>query len=97
MEERGMVSVCGLDCGACYCYGELCQGCSQCEGKVFHAPEGRTCAIYACTVHEKGLHHCGECSEAPCGTWMETRDPKYTDEQFAENIKQRMQTLQKGK
>lgn len=37
-----LMSVCGTDCSACYCYGEMCSGCSACEGKVFHAPRFTT-------------------------------------------------------
>ena len=47
------LSVCGTDCSACYCYGNMCIGCNECEGKVFHAPDGQACAIYDCTVHNK--------------------------------------------
>lgn len=87
------ISVCGTDCGSCYCYGEMCSGCNACEGKVFHSPEG--CAIYQCVIHEKGLEHCGKCKELPCGIWKATRDPKYSDEEFEKNIAQRMQMLEK--
>ena len=90
------ISVCGADCGARYCFGKLCKGCNECGGKVFHVPEGQTCAIYECTVHQKGMKHCGECSEAPCEIWMKTRDPKYSDEEFEENIRERMLALKKA-
>lgn len=92
LASRGL-SVCGTDCSACGCYGNLCQGCIACSGRVFHAPEGRACAIYTCVVEEKGLKHCGECGEIPCQIWMSTRDPKYSDEEFAETVKTRVQAL----
>ncbi len=57
-------------------------------------PEGTVCAIYDCTVN-KGLGSCGECSEAPCEIWMKVRDPKFSDEEFAENIEMRIQALKK--
>lgn len=88
------LSVCGTDCKACDCYGNMCMGCNACEGKVFHAPEGGACPIYDCTVNRKGLKHCGECSDAPCEIWMHTRDPKYSDEEFAESVRARMQALE---
>lgn len=91
--KKAALSVCGTDCSACYCYGSMCTGCSECEGKVFHAPEGKACPIYDCSVNQKGLKHCGECSEAPCEIWMRTRDPKYSDEEFAENVKGRVEAL----
>lgn len=91
------LSVCGTDCKACYCYGAMCTGCNACSGKVFHVPEGKACAIYDCVVNEKGLKDCGRCSKAPCSIWMNTRDPKYSDEEFAENIRVRMETLKHEK
>ena len=60
---------------------------------MFHVPEGKACAIYDCTVNNKGMKNCGECSEAPCDIWMKTRDPKYSDEEFAENVRGRIQAL----
>lgn len=89
------LSVCGTDCSACGCFGSMCTGCNACEGKVFHSPEG--CAIYDCTVNGKGFRHCGECEAAPCEIWMKTRDPKYSDEEFAENVRMRMEALKKVK
>lgn len=91
--ENSDFSVCGTDCGACYCYGKMCTGCNACGGKVFHAPEGKSCAIYDCTVNRKGMINCGECGEVPCEIWMKTRDPKYSDEEFAENVRTRIAAL----
>lgn len=95
-EKAALFSVCGTDCGACYCYGEMCKGCTPCGGKVFHVPEGAVCPIYDCTVNRKGMKNCGECAAAPCEIWMKTRDPKFSDEEFAENVKARINALKKG-
>lgn len=95
MGDASTISVCGTQCAACYCYGELCQGCNACEGKVFHMPDGETCAIYECTVHTKKFKDCGACEAAPCEIWLRTRDPKFSDEEFDRNIKERMQMLKK--
>ncbi len=27
-EMNGLVSCCGSDCSACYCYGDMCKGCN---------------------------------------------------------------------
>ncbi len=86
-----LMSVCGTDCSVCYCYGEMCSGCSACEGKVFHAPNG--CTIYNCVVHENKLKDCGKCDKMPCDIWRATRDPKYSDEEFEQNIAMRVQAL----
>lgn len=91
--ENTNISVCGTDCGACYCFGKMCNGCNNCAGKVFHAPEGKACPIYDCVRNEKELHNCGKCGEIPCGIWLNTRDPKFSDEEFDLNVKTRIQTL----
>lgn len=87
------ISVCGTDCGACYCYGNMCSGCNACKGNVFHSPEG--CAIYKCVIQDKSLQHCGQCKEVPCAIWKATRDPKFSDEEFEQNINSRIQSLKK--
>ena len=84
------LSVCGTDCRSCGCYGNLCQGCNECGGKVFHSPEG--CGIYAC-VKSRSLKDCGGCPEIPCETWRKTRDPQYTDEEFEKSISDRVSAL----
>ncbi len=89
------ISVCGADCSACACFGNMCNGCEECEGKVFHAPEGQACPIFACVRAKKGLPDCGKCGEVPCQIWMNTRDPKYSDEEFEKNVAERIDTLKK--
>lgn len=71
-------------------------GCRECQGKVFHQTDGKACAIYECTVQEKGLIHCGQCDQLPCEIWMKIRDPKYSDEEFEENVRMRVQALKKS-
>lgn len=95
-DKQDLLSVCGTDCGACYCFGKMCNGCNACEGKVFHAPEGKACPIYDCVRNERGLHDCGKCGEVPCRIWAGTRDPKYTDEEFNANVAMRVQALGKS-
>lgn len=90
---RAEISICGTDCSACACLGSMCSGCNACEGKVFHAPEGKACPIYACVREEKQLHDCGACDKVPCDIWLGTRDPKYSDEEFEQNVNGRVQAL----
>lgn len=92
-DKKALLSVCGTDCGACYCFGKMCQGCNACEGKVFHAPEGKECPIYECVRNDKGMHDCGKCTLVPCEIWQRTRDPKYSDEEFQENVRMRVKAL----
>lgn len=94
--KKSDISVCGTDCSTCYCFGKMCRGCNACAGKVFHAPEGKACAIYECTVNKMGYKTCGECSQAPCEIWMKTRDPKYSDEEFDQNVRMRIAALKKA-
>ena len=90
------LSVCGTDCHSCYCYGKMCTGCDECEGKVFHAPEGSVCTIYDCVRNEKGLPDCGSCDELPCGIWMSTRDPHFSEEEFKQNVAERVRALREN-
>ena len=92
---RENISVCGTDCSECYCFGKMCNGCNSCEGKVFHAPEGKACPIYDCVRNSKCMQNCGECGDVPCKIWFDTRDPKFSDEEFSENVTMRVQTLKK--
>ena len=90
-EILGMTA-CGAECGSCDFYGNRCAGCNECGGKVFHAPAGKACPIFACCA-KRGLAHCGECGEAPCAIWMSIHDPDMTEEEFAANLKRRTDRL----
>lgn len=87
------LSCCGTECKKCSFYGGLCQGCNECQGKVFHAPEGKACPIYACSVNKKKLRDCGQCGEVPCDIWRGTKDPSLSDEAFEKNIAERVKNL----
>lgn len=87
------LSCCGTDCGQCGAFGSMCPGCTAVDGKVFHAPAGKPCPIYACSVQKKKLATCAACPEAPCAIWRATRDPSFSDEAFEENIAQWMGNL----
>lgn len=87
------LSCCGTKCNECFCYGNMCNGCNACEGKVFHAPEGKACPIYECVINEKHFKNCAECKEVPCSIWMATKDPKFTDDEFKKNVALRVQAL----
>ena len=90
------LSCCGTNCKECGCFGSLCIGCNECKGKVFHAPKGDACPIYVCAINKNGLENCGKCNEVACDTWRATRDPKFTDEEFETNIKNRVKSLQEN-
>lgn len=86
-------SCCGTDCRKCSFYGNLCMGCNESEGAVFHAPDGKVCPIYDCVINSKKLADCGKCSGVPCEIWSGVRDPQFTDEQFEENTCMRIANL----
>lgn len=91
-EILGM-SCCGTDCASCGCYGTLCKGCNESQGKVFHAPAGKACPIYACAVQKKRCATCADCGQLPCDIWRATRDPQLTDEAFEATIMDRVELL----
>ena len=88
-----LISCCGSDCRACYCYGETCQGCNAVCGKVFHAPEGKECPIYYCCRIKNGFHSCGECDKLPCDLILGTRDPSLSEENFMKTVDDRVKRL----
>lgn len=91
--ERENISCCGADCSACGCFGKMCNGCNACFGRVFHAPQGKPCPIYECSINQKSLKNCGECERVPCEIWRKTRDPSFTDEAFERNVQERLNRL----
>ena len=87
--------VCGTDSSACPLHGNLCTGCNEACGKVFHAPEGKPCPIYGCCVNKHHYATCASCSRVPCAVWQATRDPSMTDEQFEQSVNDRVSALRK--
>ena len=83
------LSVCGTDCSACPLHGNLCTGCNEACGKVFHA-NGKACPIYACCANKRRITNCASCNKLPCDIWQATRDPSMTDEQFRKSIEDRV-------
>lgn len=93
---KNILSCCGTDCSKCGCYGDMCKGCNESSGKVFHAPEGQACPIYECSLNQKGLKGCGDCDCVPCDIWRKTKDPSFSEEEFEHNIQERVSRLRKG-
>ncbi|PKN73034.1 MAG: hypothetical protein CVU50_04565 [Candidatus Cloacimonetes bacterium HGW-Cloacimonetes-3] len=90
-----MLSVCGVNCATdCRAYEAECKGCEALQGKVswaeFYGKE--ECPIYAC-VKDKKLHSCGECGQAPCKVWYDTRNPDASDIEFSRDISSRLANL----
>lgn len=87
------LSCCGMACGECSCYKTICQGCNEAQGKVFHAPQGKACPIYECSVQKKKFVNCGKCEKLPCEIWRGTRDPRLSQEEFDQSIAERVENL----
>lgn len=87
------ISCCGSNCSDCYCYGNLCKGCNESKGKVFHVKDDKTCSIYDCVINNKKYSKCIECKNIPCNIWKKTRDPKYSDDEFQNNIQERITNM----
>ena len=91
--EALSLSCCGTDCAACPLHGNQCAGCNETYGRVFHAPEGQACPIYACCAGKRRFATCGDCGEMPCSVWQSVRDPSLSDEQFRDSIDTRVCAL----
>lgn len=70
----------------------MCNDCNEHKGVVFHCNK-KECSIYNCCVTKNGFKNCSECREVPCEIWKKTRNPKFSDEEFAKNIKERIEIL----
>ena len=44
-------------------------------------------------LKKNGFKNCSECREIPCEIWKKTLNPKFSDEEFAKNIKERIEIL----
>lgn len=89
------LSCCGTDCEKCGFLGSLCQGCNAVSGKVFHAPAGKACPIYHCSVQKHKFANCAACESLPCSVWRDTKDPNLSDEAFEATIQERVCNLKK--
>lgn len=89
------ISCCGADCTKCQDYRKSCNGCKETCGKVAWTQYVgvQVCPIYQCAILDNKYKSCAECSELPCKKIYDTKDPKMTDEEFRENIAERVDRL----
>lgn len=85
------LTACGLECAACPLYQGDCSGCNECGGRVFHAPPGKPCPLYACAVNRKHRTGCGGCADAPCALWEQVRDPALREDEFRASVAARLE------
>ena len=90
---------CGQDCNECHYYKKECYGCMQTGGIPFWANEiGLSiCPIFNCAVNDKQLLHCGNCTEYPCKTYLNLRDPSINDKEWEKSLSERKENLLKMK
>jgi len=74
--NRDYIGRCGAYCGACAWREEThCLGCQLCKGDMFWGE----CSVAKCSI-EKGIEHCGLCSNLPCDVIQEAYDhPEHGD------------------
>ncbi len=87
------ISCCGTECSKCSFHGSLCTGCNEANGKVFHAPAGKACPIYQCSVGQCKFSTCASCEKLPCDIWKATKDPNLSQEDFDATIQARAAIL----
>lgn len=91
------ISACGLICDECPFFQKECKGCFQMKGKPFWTadatPKG-ICPLFDCSINEKKLKNCGNCSELPCKIFLELKDPNVTDIEHQISIQKRVALLQ---
>jgi hypothetical protein len=97
--DVNLASVCGLFCGECEHLETKCRGCGNQKGKPFWATlmNVEACPLYSCCVNTKHLEHCGECTEFPCKTFLEMRDPSLSPEEAEKALQARQNELIKRK
>ena len=66
-DDGGKLAPCGVYCGACPSFGKSCFGCSSQTDAGSRRRSREGCAVRSCCYREKGLRHCGDCPEFPCG------------------------------
>ena len=99
MVDNNLAAVCGLFCGTCEHLGTKCRGCGSQKGKPFWTAmmNVEACPLYSCCVDKKQLEHCGLCTELPCKTFNELRDPSLSDEEAQKALVARQNELIKRK
>lgn len=84
MNQKQIISCCGVICSECEYYPNDCGGCPQIEGKAFwlQYTGGSICEIYDCCINHRKLRHCGQCPEYLCQRY-DLDDPTKTPEENA--------------
>jgi hypothetical protein len=91
-----LLSACGIFCDECSFYNNDCQGCYAVSGSTFWAVQyvpDKVCALYNCAVNKNNFRSCGDCSELPCKTFKDQKDPETSIEEHVKAIHERVDRL----
>jgi len=70
--RRKLAAVCGRYCGTCDTYiSDSCCGCGYQLGETSTGD----CAVFQCCIAERGLEHCGLCTDFPCQVFLSHAAP----------------------
>lgn len=85
------VGACGCICSDCSIFEKTCNGCYAIKGKAvwLHEVNLDVCDFYECCVIEKGLKHCGECSDIPCEKFWSNKNPAWSEEKHKRIVNDR--------
>ncbi|MFZ2054832.1 MAG: DUF3795 domain-containing protein [Candidatus Aminicenantales bacterium] len=95
MDEN--LSVCGLICDRCAFFKKPCRGCYETKGMTFWAAElpEKTCLLFQCAIKTRGFSSCAECSELPCQSFRELKDPNISEKEHLKALEERVHRLRK--
>ena len=99
MENKQIISACGLVCSDCEFFGNKCAGCYAVKGSTFWAQEmmpSKVCPLFDCSVSQRGYHSCGNCAELPCATFLQMKDPNSSDEEHQKMLVIRKERLKQN-
>lgn len=70
--RRRLAAVCGRFCGECDAFTNAsCCGCGYQLGRTLRGE----CTIFQCAVVDRGLEHCGLCTDFPCQVFLSHAAP----------------------
>jgi hypothetical protein len=72
LARRRLAAVCGRLCE--FCDGYLDGPCRGCGYQLGETRRGE-CALFKCCVEQRGLEHCGLCSDFPCQLFVNHATP----------------------
>ena len=90
-----VVGVCGCICSDCTSFNSQCEGCHSIKGMASWLDEVdlNVCDFDKCSVTDKNLKHCGECTDIPCNKFWDNKSPKLSEEEHKIIVEERVTLL----